>query len=345
MSELLTPATFSAIETIYIAGTRGPCAGVNMAEQAANQVLDIVDNREPVYTPWGIVHNKIVMERLTERGLKTFGDGKGKIDWQSVPDGSIVFYPAHGTPPAFMEIAQKKKLAVVNVVCPLVTKVHEAALDAEAEGLHVAYVGVNGHPETEGVRGEIQPENFTLIEKKEDVDLLAETQEKPGILLSQTTLATDEIKEIYDLVRANFPWITIPPRGSICYATDNRQREATRLLRAVSPDLWLVVGSKNSHNSQMLRRKAELLGIDIPAYSVDTFNELLPEWFSPSIKVVGMTSGASVPEDVFWPIPLGIQKQNPEIGIAEISPEKREKSGIFRLPIESIDLIRSRYAA
>lgn len=323
------------VETVLVAGNRGPCGGVNMALEAANQVLDIIAGRETVYANWDIVNNKPIMKGLENRGLVNF-----KNDWSLVPDNSIVFASAHGVAPDFHEVALRKNCLAIDVTCQLVTRVHTLVKKAEKEGKRVVYVGARGHPEAKGVTGELRPESFTLIDPKDDARSVS-LPEGPKVVYSQTTLGTDEIKDIMAILRERFPDIEIPPRRDICYATDNRQAAVGKLLPMI--DLLLVVGSRHSHNSQELRKKGEKVGK--PAYSVDTPDEIGLDWFTPDIKNVGMTSGASVPDYLFLPILDRFKELNPNLVISFEPQVIPERDMTFRLPEESINALRSRFVA
>lgn len=338
--ELLTerkPENYSnfRVEKVFVAGNRGPCGGVNMALEGANQGLDIVAGRETVYTNWDIVNNKPIMNELKSRGLVNF-----KNDWSLVPDNSIVFVSAHSVAPDFYVIAQKRNCLIIDVTCQLVTRVHNLVKKAEKDGKYIIYVGARGHPEARGVTGELRPDNFTLIDSKDDVRSVP-LPEGPKVVYSQTTLATDEIRDIMAVLHERFPDIEIPPRRDICYATDNRQAAVEKLLPMI--DFLLVVGSQHSHNSQELRKKGEKAGI--PAYSVDTPDEIDLDWFTPDIKNVGMTSGASVPDYLFLPVLDRFKELNPNLVISFEPQVILEREMTFKLPEESINALHTRFPA
>lgn len=326
---------FSNIQEVLVAGNRGPCGGVNMAIEAANQVLDIVDNREPVYTNWDLVNNNPVMERLRVRGLVNV-----RNNWDLVPESSIVFFSAHGVPPKYHEIASTKKFLTIDVTCQLVTRVHSLVRNAKNDGTHVVYIGKNEHPETIGVLGELEPQNTTFIAPGSSITDLKLPIEKKIIVYSQTTLATDEVKEAQDKLKQKFPEIIIPNRSDICYATDNRQAAVDDLLDNYSIDFLLVAGSTHSHNSQELKRKAERKGI--PSVLIDNPEDLRPELFTERIKKVGATSGASEMEEDFQKI-LDVFRFNGINPIIYIPQVISERDMTFKLPQKDIDLLRLRY--
>lgn len=323
-----------SVEKLLIAGNRGPCGGVNMALEATNQVLSIVDGRESVYTNWNPVNNRPITEELKQRGLVDI-----KNNWTQVPEGSIVLFSAHGIPPSFRELAQQRGYLAIDTTCHLVTRVHNLAKKAEREGKHVVYIGVDGHPETEGVRGEIQPDNFTLIEKLEDAKELALPEDKTAVVYSQTTLSTTEIREVLKGLSQR-PNVIVPNRWDICYATDNRQQAVDDLIQR-GIDSLLVVGSPHSHNSQELRRKGELAGK--PSHSVDYPDEINIDWYHPETKIVGITSGASVLDRFMVPIINWFEKRNPEIQIDYLPQVVREDEMTFKLPQQSIDQLKARF--
>lgn len=323
----------SQIQEILIAGNRGPCGGVNMAIEATDQVLDIVGGREEVYIPWGIIHNRPVMTAYEKRGVVNFN-----LDWSKLPDGSIVINPAHGAPPSFFKAAALKNCFVVDVTCQFVNKVQGLARKAEEAGKHVLYVGVCGHPETEGVRGQVKPENFTLIEKIADLEGLAVPEGVKAITYSQTTLATREIRAILEKLRQN-PSVEVPNRWDICYATDNRQEAVEKLANMV--DSLVVVGSKHSHNSQMLTELGLKRGID--SHLVDYPEEMSEGWFKRKTLRVGVTSGASVPDYLTIPVVEWLRARSPEALVSWENQVRVEKRMTFKLPQSQIDLLLERY--
>jgi 4-hydroxy-3-methylbut-2-en-1-yl diphosphate reductase len=321
------------IEQILLAGNRGPCGGVNMSLEATRQVLRIVDRREPVYTNNEIVHHMPVMEELYREGLVNF-----RNDWSVVPDNSIVLFSAHGVSPDYHRIAEEKNCLTVDVTCQLVTRQHSLVRKAEAEGRHIIYVGVSGHPETNGVMGEVEEENITLVENIEDAKKLTVSDEKEAVLYSQTTLSTDEIIEIQKEIGKR-PNVFIPARWDICYATDNRQAAVEAL--APFADALLVVGSKKSHNSQELVRKGAKFGI--PAYSADEAKDIDRSWFTDEIKTLGLTSGASVEERYLVDTIKWFIEENSDIRITKMFQARPENFMTFALPKKAITELEARY--
>lgn len=324
------------VEEILVAGNRGPCGGVNMALEAVNQVLNIVAGRETVYTNWDIVNNRPIMEELKSRGLVSF-----RNDWSLVPDETVVFFSAHGIPPYYHEIAKRKNLLVIDVTCQLVTRVHNLVKKADREGKHIIYIGVNRHPETVGVIGEVDPKNITLVQDINDVENLRLSANKNKVVYSQTTLLPDEVVEIEQALQQEVPQTEVPNRLDICYAMFNRQAAVEQLLQK-GIDCLLVVGSKHSHNSQELRHKGEKAGI--PAFSVDRPEEIDIEWFTGNIRTVGLTAGASVLERFTEDVLSWFKWQNPAISISFDPQVIPEREMTFKLPKESIKALSSRYA-
>ncbi len=323
------------VERVLVAGNRGPCGGVNMALEAANQVLDIVAGREPVYTNWDVVNNTPIMNELIGKGLVNV-----RNNFDLVPNDSILFFSAHGVSPSFHEIAAQKNLLLIDVTCQLVSRVHSLVKKASREGKHVIYIGSNGHPETIGVTGEVTPEHITLVERAEDVSKLT-LPEGEMMVYSQTTLLPDEVLGIEQALQNKDPQIQIASRLDICYAMHNRQAAVEHLL-GEDVDLLLVVGSKHSHNSQGLRHKGEK--VSIPAYLVDEPEEIDMNWFLEDIRTVGLTSGASVLDRLLTPVIHWFQAQNPNITAAYEPQVIEEREMTFKLPQKDIDTLKARYA-
>lgn len=322
-------------EEVLIAGNRGPCGGVNMALETADQVLNIVDGREDVFTNWPIVHNDPIMKELREKKLVVVDN-----DWRKVPDGSIVLFSAHGVPPKFRQIAEDHNYLVIDTSCQLVTRIHNLVKKAEKEGKHVIYIGKKGHPETIGVMGEVQEQNITLIEKHVDIQNLDIGTGIDYVVYSQTTLMTSETDEVEEALKARFPDIYIPDRLGICYATFNRQAAVERLLKS-GIDVLIVVGSQRSHNSEMLRRMGEKAGI--LSAKLDYPDQLDVNWLANS-KIPGFTSGASVQDRFLEPVidKLRVIAPNAPVIYQEQAIEEREDM-TFTLPEESLKALRARF--
>ena len=270
---------------ILLANPRGFCAGVDRAITIVKNALHKFG--APVYVRHEVVHNKYVVDELKAMGA-IFVD-----ELDEIPDGNTVIFSAHGVPKRVREEARKRGLQVFDATCPLVTKVHMEVHRASRKGQEVVLIGHKGHPEVEGTLGQYD-ENGTgmyLVEDANQVDSLPVQQPEKVSFVTQTTLSVDETRDIIDALREHFPAIQGPRKDDTCYATQNRQ-DAVRAL-APQVDVMLVVGSKNSSNSNRLRELAERLGTR--AYLLDDASQLQDEWFT-NVNSVGVTAGASAPE-------------------------------------------------
>jgi 4-hydroxy-3-methylbut-2-enyl diphosphate reductase len=274
-----------APDQLLLAAPRGYCAGVDRAVQSVEHALDLYG--APVYVRKEIVHNKHVVEELRERGA-VFVD---ELD-DSIPEGAVTVFSAHGVSPAVHEDARVRALRTIDATCPLVTKVHREALKFAAEGYTIVLVGHAGHEEVEGTMGEA-PDDIVLIETEEDVECLEVADPDRIAYISQTTLSVDETRAIINRLREKFPNITGPRTDDICYATTNRQAAVKQL--AAQCDLVLVIGSTNSSNSNRLVEVAREYGAD--SYLIDNESQVREEWLEGK-RVVGITSGASAPEEL-----------------------------------------------
>jgi 4-hydroxy-3-methylbut-2-enyl diphosphate reductase len=275
----------AAPDRLLMAAPRGYCAGVDRAVQTVEHALDLYG--APVYVRKEIVHNKHVVEKLRERGA-VFVD---ELD-DSVPEGAVTVFSAHGVSPAVHEDAQARGLQTIDATCPLVTKVHREAVKFASEGYTIVLVGHAGHEEVEGTMGEA-PEHIVLIETEADVDTLEVEDPTKIAYINQTTLSVDETRAIINRLREKFPHITGPRTDDICYATTNRQHAVKQL--AEQCDLVLVIGSTNSSNSNRLVDVAREHGSD--SYLIDNETQVREEWLEGK-RVVGITSGASAPEEL-----------------------------------------------
>ncbi|MEC9091962.1 MAG: 4-hydroxy-3-methylbut-2-enyl diphosphate reductase [Planctomycetota bacterium] len=269
---------------IVLASPRGFCAGVNMAIESLEIALQAFG--APVYVYHEIVHNKYVVENFRHRGA-VFVE-----DLSEVPEGSNLLFSAHGVSPEIRKIAKERRLVAVDATCPLVTKVHLEAIQFAKRGYTLLLIGHEGHDEVIGTMGEA-PEAMILVETEEEVANIKVPDENKVAYLTQTTLSVDDANKIIDKLRERFPNIENPPKGDICYATQNRQ-EAVRVL-SKEADLVLVLGSQNSSNSKRLCELATENGI--PGYLIDRASEMDAAWFS-GVQTVLVTAGASAPEIV-----------------------------------------------
>ena len=272
-------------EKLLLAAPRGYCAGVDRAVQSVERALEL--HGAPVYVRKEIVHNKHVVEQLRARGA-VFVD---ELD-DSIPEGAVTVFSAHGVSPAVHADAQARGLQTIDATCPLVTKVHREALKFASDGYTIVLIGHSGHEEVEGTMGEA-PDHIVLVETEEDVERLEVADPERIAYVSQTTLSVDETRTIIDRLRERFPAITGPRTDDICYATTNRQAAVKQM--APQCDLVLVIGSRNSSNSNRLVEVSRELGTD--AHLIDNEVQVQESWLE-GRRVVGITSGASAPEEL-----------------------------------------------
>ena len=268
---------------ILLAAPRGYCAGVDRAIEVVERALEL--HGAPVYVRKEIVHNKFVVERLTERGA-IFVE-----EVTEIPEGELVVFSAHGISPQVRQDAEARNLRTIDATCPLVTKVHREAARFARDDYDIILVGHVGHEEVEGTFGHA-PEHIQIVDGPEDVDKVVVRDPDRVVWLSQTTLSVDETMETVNRLRERFPNLSNPPSDDICYATQNRQAAVKPI--APQEDVVIVVGSENSSNSVRLVEVALEAGAKA-AYRVDYAHELQPEWFQEA-ETIGVTSGASVPE-------------------------------------------------
>ncbi|MCQ4122393.1 4-hydroxy-3-methylbut-2-enyl diphosphate reductase [Rhodococcus tibetensis] len=273
----------SGEKRVLLAEPRGYCAGVDRAVETVEKALE--KHGAPIYVRKEIVHNRHVVETLTERGV-IFVD-----ETDEVPEGALLVFSAHGVSPAVHESAAARNLRTIDATCPLVTKVHQEAKRFARDDYDILLIGHEGHEEVEGTAGEA-PDHVQLVDGPDSVDAVSVRDESKVIWLSQTTLSVDETMQTVARLREKFPHLQDPPSDDICYATQNRQVA----VKAMAPecDLVIVVGSRNSSNSVRLVEVA--LGAGAKAsYLVDFAREVDPAWLD-GVRTVGITSGASVPE-------------------------------------------------
>ena len=271
---------------VLLAAPRGYCAGVDRAVIAVEKALEHYG--APVYVRKQIVHNKHVVSSLETRGA-IFVD---EVD--EVPPGSILVFSAHGVSPAVVKAAEERGLQTIDATCPLVTKVHREVQRFASEDYDIILIGHEGHEEVEGTAGEA-PDKVQLIDGPENVDKAVIRDPEKVIWLSQTTLSVDETMHTVLKLREKIPTLQNPPSDDICYATQNRQVAIKKV--GASSDLVLVVGSANSSNTVRLVEVALEAGAKA-AYRVDFATEIKDEWFTDEISTVGVSSGASVPEEL-----------------------------------------------
>lgn len=272
---------------IILANPRGFCAGVDRAISIVELALEI--HGAPIYVRHEVVHNRFVVNGLRERGA-IFVE-----ELSEVPDGAIVIFSAHGVSQAVRQEAKDRNLKVFDATCPLVTKVHMQVARASRKGTKAILIGHKGHPEVEGTMGQYSNEDggIFLIEKVEDIARLPMQENDNLTFMTQTTLSLDDTAETIAALKEKYPAIQGPHKNDICYATTNRQ-EAVRELAKLS-DLVLVVGSKNSSNSNRLAELASRMGVK--SQLLDDPADIQDDWFN-DVKTIGITAGASAPEEL-----------------------------------------------
>jgi len=287
-----------APEKLLLAAPRGYCAGVDRAVQTVERALELYG--PPVYVRKEIVHNKHVVEQLRERGA-IFVEEESQV-----PEGETVVFSAHGVAPSVHAGAAARDLKTIDATCPLVTKVHVEAKKFAAQGYTIVLIGHAGHEEVEGTMGEA-PDHIVLIETEEDVDRLEVADPDKIAYISQTTLSVDETTAVINKLRERFPNIIGPRTDDICYATTNRQMAVRQM--APHCDLVLVIGSANSSNSNRLVEVARDHGAD--SYLIDNESQVREEWLEGK-RVVGITSGASAPEELVKRLVTWFQERGTE---------------------------------
>ena len=280
---------------ILLANPRGFCAGVNRAIAIVHQALK--QYRPPVYVLHEIVHNTHVIEELRRKGA-VFVE-----ELEEIPQGAVTIFSAHGVSRAVEDRARSLGLRTVDATCPLVSKVHRRMRRLHAMGYDVLVIGHKGHPEVEGTCGQATGP-VHVLSKVDEIAALGVTDPAKVGYVTQTTLSVDDTDELLKALRLRFPLIAEPERSDICYATTNRQAAVRQLADAV--DLVLIVGSKNSSNSNRLREVAELR--HTPAYLIDDASEIDPHWLT-GAKRVGISAGASAPEHLVVEVVNWLQRQ------------------------------------
>jgi 4-hydroxy-3-methylbut-2-en-1-yl diphosphate reductase len=303
---------------VLLAKPRGYCAGVDRAVQAVELALE--RHGAPVYVRKQIVHNVHVVKTLEERGA-VFVE-----ETEEVPEGAIVVFSAHGVAPVVHQEAADLRLRTIDATCPLVTKVHKEARRFAADDYDILLIGHDGHEEVIGTSGEA-PEHVQLVDGPADVANVRVRDPEKVVWLSQTTLSVDETEATVAALRERFPRLIDPPSDDICYATQNRQVAVKEI--AAASDLVIVVGSENSSNSKRLVEVARENGA-AAAYLVDYAEQIDPVWLE-GVGTVGVTSGASVPEELVRQV-LDRLAEHGFDGVEEI--EAVHEHMVFALPHE-----------
>ena len=269
---------------IYLANPRGFCAGVDRAIEIVERAIE--KHGPPIYVRHEVVHNKYVVNNLKNKGA-VFVD-----EISEVPEGCVVIYSAHGVSQAVRKEANDISAIIYDATCPLVTKVHKEVIRRQKNNHQVILIGHAGHPEVEGTLGQSDDSNsITLVESVGDIDGLNFNQERDISYTTQTTLSVDDTSEVIEALQEKFPNIQSPKKSDICYATQNRQDSVKEVIK--HSEILLVIGSKNSSNSNRLKEIADNQGK--PAYLIDSSDDIDEQWLD-NINSVGITAGASAPE-------------------------------------------------
>lgn len=305
---------------IILANPRGFCAGVDRAISIVELALEI--HGAPIYVRHEVVHNRFVVNGLRERGA-IFVE-----ELDEVPDGAIVIFSAHGVSQAVRQEAKRRELKVFDATCPLVTKVHMQVARASRKGTKAILIGHEGHPEVQGTMGQYDNENggIFLVESVEDIAKLNIKDDSDLTFMTQTTLSLDDTAEAIAALKAKYPNIQGPRKNDICYATTNRQQAVREL--AKQTDLVLVVGSKNSSNSNRLAELATRMGVQ--ARLIDGAEDIDPSWLE-NVNAIGLTAGASAPEILVRSVIAHLK----ELGATEVENlQGVEENMFFEVPKE-----------
>ncbi|MGR3807416.1 4-hydroxy-3-methylbut-2-enyl diphosphate reductase [Pasteurella testudinis] len=305
---------------IILANPRGFCAGVDRAISIVELALEI--HGAPIYVRHEVVHNRFVVNGLRERGA-VFVE-----ELDEVPNGAIVIFSAHGVSQQVRQEAKERGLKVFDATCPLVTKVHMQVARASRKGTKAILIGHQGHPEVEGTMGQYdnQDGGIYLVESVEDIADLPLRQDDDLTFMTQTTLSINDTSSIIDSLKEKYPAIQGPRKNDICYATTNRQNAVAEL--AKQSDLVIVVGSKNSSNSNRLAELASRMGVT--AKLIDDADDINPDWLN-HVKVIGITAGASAPEVLVQSVVSRLR----ELGADSVEDlQGCEENTVFEVPRE-----------
>lgn len=305
---------------IILANPRGFCAGVDRAISIVELALEI--HGAPIYVRHEVVHNRFVVD-----GLKA----KGAIfveELDEVPDGAIVIFSAHGVSQAVRHEAKRRELKVFDATCPLVTKVHMQVARASKKGTKAILIGHEGHPEVVGTMGQYDNEKggIFLVEDVEDIAKLGLKEDEDLTFMTQTTLSIDDTSDVIDALKQKYPAIQGPRKNDICYATTNRQQAVRELAKLAQ--LVLVVGSKNSSNSNRLAELASRMGT--PSQLIDGPQDIDPNWLQ-GVTTIGITAGASAPEILVQSVVEHLKT----LGVTKVEElEGCEENTVFEVPRE-----------
>lgn len=303
---------------VVLAQPRGFCAGVVRAIDIVERALEKYG--QPVYVRHEIVHNKFVVETLKSKGARFVEE----LD--EVPDGAVTVFSAHGVPQTVVKTAESRGLPVLDATCPLVSKVHSQGKRYVGNGRTLILIGHAGHPEVEGTMGQVGAP-VHLVQTEADVEALTVPTDTPVAYVTQTTLSIDDTRNIIAALKARFTDIVGPETTDICYATQNRQQAVRELCRVA--DVILVVGAKNSSNSNRLREIGKEEGK--PSYLINDGSELDPEWVK-GFETIGITAGASAPEALVEHVIDSLRAINAGLTVEQMDGKKEHIE--FRLPVE-----------
>lgn len=306
---------------ILLANSRGFCAGVDRAISIVDRALALYG--APVYVRHEVVHNRYVVDNLRQRGAIFIEQ------IAEVPDGAILIFSAHGVSQVIRQEAKQRHLTMLfDATCPLVTKVHMEVARASRKGKEAILIGHVGHPEVEGTMGQYNNPagGMYLVESQKDVWKLQVKDENNLCFMTQTTLSVDDTAHVVDALNMRFPNIIGPRKDDICYATTNRQEAARELADKV--DIVLVVGSKNSSNSNRLAELAQRAGK--PSYLIDSAVDIQEHWLE-NMQIIGLTAGASAPDILVRQVIERLKKS----GVSEmVELVGHEEDIVFEVPKE-----------
>ena len=305
------------MKRIILAQPRGFCAGVHRAVDIVEKAIEKYN--APIYVRHEIVHNKHVVDSLTNKGA-VFVD-----EISDIPKGSNTIFSAHGVSDSVESAAENKSLTVVDATCPLVKKVHIEAIKYNNQGYKVILIGHKGHPEVEGTAGRV-PGGVEVVETVEQIKSLGYSQDDKLAYITQTTLSVDDTKKIIDALKIKYPFIKGPDTRDICYATQNRQKAVRELAKC--SDVVLVLGNNNSSNSVRLAEISALTGV--PTYRIADKSEIDIELIK-EFDVIGITAGASTPEVLVKDL-ISFIKQSCNQNIAVEVLDGAEEKVSFKLP-------------
>ena len=304
------------IKNIFVASPRGFCAGVDRAILIVEKALE---KNNKVYVKHEIVHNKKVVNRLKKKGAIFIEDLK------KVPNGSVLIFSAHGVSLAIKKQTEARNLSIIDATCPLVEKVHKSVRRSDVKGKQVVLIGHDGHVEVEGTMGQLDHGKVHLVSDEADIDKLNLSTDREIAYTTQTTLSMEETSGIIKQLKKKYPKIQGPSAGDLCYATTNRQNAVKQIVK--QSDMLLVIGSKNSSNSSRLKEIGTVN--NIPSYLIDGIEDIKEEWLI-DYHNIGISSGASAPEDIVQDVISFIVDKYPNSKVQEIMTTKEDVH--FSLP-------------